>query len=397
MKKQSLSADYLRDFACIGSACEDTCCAGWGVMIDKGTFAKYKKLPDKKWKRALTQHIRRNKYETTFSSYALIKMNEHGYCPFLNQERLCSIQLSLGSGYLSKTCASYPRQLNKVYEHYESSAVLSCPEVARLTLQRPEGLTYSAAPLEVEKNALIDKLVEEEGFQQTFAPLRGFIIDLLRNRSIDFGSRLLLLGSFIQELEGVLAEDGDEPILRTIARWQGIVAGEDWQSRIAGLRVDPQEQFQLLLSIVKDYLDHTEATSRRYLDLFHEWAEGTGYAPANYAIALSDYYAPFMHEHDYLLENYTVHYVFTQLFPFSLLGESLYADYVVLILHVALLRFHLIGLAAYHQGLTVELVTTMVYLFARTYEHDTTFFKNVLKHLCAKKRDTLDDMSLLIR
>ena len=30
-----LYPDYYRDFHCIASACEDTCCAGWQIAIDE--------------------------------------------------------------------------------------------------------------------------------------------------------------------------------------------------------------------------------------------------------------------------------------------------------------------------------------------------------------------------
>ncbi|WP_134682847.1 flagellin lysine-N-methylase [Brevibacillus migulae] len=397
MKTTGMSADYLQSFECTGSACEDTCCSGWGVSIDKRTFDKYKSLQDKTWKRKLTSHIYRNKYETTFSSYAMIKMEKGSYCPFLNKDRLCSIQLSLGSSYLSKTCAGYPRQLNKVFESYDSSAVLSCPEVARLTLLRPEGLTFSPAVNEIEPNPLIDKLVEDEGFRGTFEQMRTFIISLLQNRSMPLHARLLLLGHFILDLERAIEEDGDGPILETIAHWQSVIDHEEWQELVDALPVDAHEQFRMLLSIVEDYLAHTEVTSQRYMECYQEWAEGIRYDVDNYQQAEQTYYASFLEEHAYLLENYAVHYVFTQLFPFSVLGESLYADYVLLILHVALIRFHLIGLAAYHKGLSPEQVVTLVYTFARTYEHDSNFFKNILHYLREKQWDTLPNMSILLR
>ena len=34
---------YYRKFQCIASECEDTCCAGWEIMIDDKALEKYKK------------------------------------------------------------------------------------------------------------------------------------------------------------------------------------------------------------------------------------------------------------------------------------------------------------------------------------------------------------------
>lgn len=32
---------YFKDFKCIASECEDTCCAGWEIVIDQETYNCY--------------------------------------------------------------------------------------------------------------------------------------------------------------------------------------------------------------------------------------------------------------------------------------------------------------------------------------------------------------------
>ena len=36
--------NYFKDFKCIASKCEDTCCAGWGIVIDDEALEKYQKV-----------------------------------------------------------------------------------------------------------------------------------------------------------------------------------------------------------------------------------------------------------------------------------------------------------------------------------------------------------------
>ena len=36
--------DYYPSFECIADKCEDTCCAGWQIVIDKETLKKYTKV-----------------------------------------------------------------------------------------------------------------------------------------------------------------------------------------------------------------------------------------------------------------------------------------------------------------------------------------------------------------
>ena len=35
---------YFDDFKCIAQKCEDTCCAGWGIVIDEITNERYKNV-----------------------------------------------------------------------------------------------------------------------------------------------------------------------------------------------------------------------------------------------------------------------------------------------------------------------------------------------------------------
>ena len=40
---------YYRKFQCIASECEDTCCAGWEIMIDDKALEKYRKTHKEKF------------------------------------------------------------------------------------------------------------------------------------------------------------------------------------------------------------------------------------------------------------------------------------------------------------------------------------------------------------
>lgn len=47
---------YFYDFQCEASACKDTCCAAWEIMIDPVSLKKYKKYPGSFWKQAEKLH-----------------------------------------------------------------------------------------------------------------------------------------------------------------------------------------------------------------------------------------------------------------------------------------------------------------------------------------------------
>ena len=37
--------NYYKEFSCSADKCKDTCCAGWGIVVDDNTLKKYEKVP----------------------------------------------------------------------------------------------------------------------------------------------------------------------------------------------------------------------------------------------------------------------------------------------------------------------------------------------------------------
>ena len=133
---------YFETFKCIGGICEDNCCIGWDVDIDKSTYLKYKNVSHPQMRKELDKFVHKNEYVYDESiNYAFAVLNEKKECSFLNADRLCMIHKHLGESYLSNVCNSYPRMTNKVDQVVERSATPSCPEIARLLLLDPHAMT----------------------------------------------------------------------------------------------------------------------------------------------------------------------------------------------------------------------------------------------------------------
>ena len=123
-------------FHCIGAACEDTCCAGWTVLVDKATFEKYQRASDP----ALHSLVTINPKSANDDDFSSIELNGLA-CPALS-EGLCSIQHRFGEDYLSNMCATYPRVVNRAGDQLQLSLDLSCPEAARLVLLDPRPMEF---------------------------------------------------------------------------------------------------------------------------------------------------------------------------------------------------------------------------------------------------------------
>ena len=127
--------EYMQDFECIGKDCIDSCCIGWNVEIDKKTFKKYENSQNKKIKLISQQFLVKT---DTNSDISYGKLADHNNCcPFLSEEKLCNAYSLLGKENLSIGCSTYPRVIKKFDKIGFIAGDLSCPEIARLCLNKP--------------------------------------------------------------------------------------------------------------------------------------------------------------------------------------------------------------------------------------------------------------------
>ncbi len=77
--------NYYKSFRCLADKCEDTCCAGWQIVIDKKSLRKYKK-EDSDFRDRLLNSI--NRINGTF------KQSKDKRCAFFNNDNLCDMYFS---------------------------------------------------------------------------------------------------------------------------------------------------------------------------------------------------------------------------------------------------------------------------------------------------------------
>ena len=412
-----LQPAYVADFHCTGTRCEDTCCAGWGIVIDKGTYDKYQNCPDIELKtvmdRAVLPRTVPNGKSAPAAAYAQMTLTRENACPFLTNERLCAIQKRLGAEALSRTCAVYPRILNRVDGVVETSLSLSCPEAARLALLNPEPMGFIVPPdpgaLPMPTATLDTDSPDHPGKPyRHFGAVRTFILSLLQNRDYWLWERLVILGMFCDQLNQI-ADNTD--VLTVIASFTEHIGAGLFRDALASVTAQPQAQMQFLIKSF-DHRLASDATGARFVDCYWEFREGIGYTPDatdeaaahGYARASADYFKPFMDRHAHILENYVVNHVFKTLFPFgpqtSLYFEqkSFYEEYVLLIVHYALVRSLLVGMAGCHgETFGAEHVMRGVQSFARTLEHDLPTLKSITGSLTEQGLDDLAFLAVLVK
>lgn len=404
-----LVPQYMREFTCIGSQCEDSCCIGWRISIDHTTYRKYQRVRENELQQALNEHVKRNRSNPSEANYAKAKLKPDSSCPFLNEERLCQIQLQLGETYLSDVCATYPRTTNLINDVLEKSATMSCPEAARLALLNPAGIEFDEVDEPVEIRNIINRQIDTHKLavatkpERYFWELRIFTIQVLQNRDYTLAERLIVLGMFYQKVQQHVEAGQVNEIPNTIASYTNLLGGEDLRAELARIPTQVTIQMELLKELTDERMVKG-VTSQRYIDCFGQFMHGIQYTREalveeiadRYQEAEEQYYRSFMADHEYILENYLVNHVFRNLFPFS--GEkNLFDNYVIMVVHYALIKMHLIGMAAFHQGLNEELVIKLIQSFAKTVEHNQQYLQHAFSLLKVNGYTTMAYMAILIK
>jgi lysine-N-methylase len=410
MKKQMvLQPEYMSRFECIGPACEDSCCSGWRVTVDAATYKKYTKANEPTLAPLFDKQVTRVRSNSSPTNYAKIRMTQQGHCPFLNEEKLCGIQQKLGESYLSDTCAIYPRTINKLDEVIEKSAAMSCPEIARLALLNPDGISFeekeelSGDRTMVHNRKETQSLAKANKIDRYFWELRIFTIEILQNRQYSVDDRLIFLGMFYQKLQSLVSQEKLAEIPQLVTTYKHLLEQEAIKDELANIPSYVGIQMKLSKELMDQRLSGG-VNNQRYMDCLVQYLHGIKYYKEStveentvrYQEAYEAYYAPYMKDREYILENYLVNYVFRKMFPLTS-EKTVFDAYVMLVVNYALVKLHLIGLAGYHKGLNEEIIVKFVQSFSRMVEHNTGYLTKIYTILKENEYTTMPYMSILIK
>lgn len=407
-------------FHCIGAACEDTCCAGWIVNIDKQTYDTYQNCDDPEFAPRMQELITINTSSTSDEDFARITLSG-AECAFMT-ERLCGIQNKFGEDFLSLTCATYPRNLNAVDDVLERSLDFSCPEAARIVLLDPKPMEFDLedGPLPFPRlgrlpilNTQLNTSVKPYPY---FHDLRRFVIWLLQHRAGPLWQRLVILAAFCDQLEELSKEGMQAESLDLIALNYDAVNRGLFEEALNNHEPQPREQLELVLDLIVARLGF-DVTSPRFRECYQdfmkamEWTNETtmNQLAGRYTSAAAQYYAPFMNNHEYILEHYLVTYVYRTLFPLGAQpsdrppgpdrkAETIREHCLLMLAHYAIMQTVLIGAAAfYKEEFSTRHVIKVIQSFSKTFEHSTTFPGRALHIIADKGVANCASLAFLIR
>lgn len=127
MKQEQYYPYYYKEFRCIADKCEDSCCAGWQIVVDDESACRYETVPGE-----IGETLR--SVQCIDADGDRVFQLREGNCPFWETSGLCAIHRQIGEEYLCKTCREFPRAVQDYGAFAEHDLSLSCPEAARLIL-----------------------------------------------------------------------------------------------------------------------------------------------------------------------------------------------------------------------------------------------------------------------
>ncbi len=195
---------YFNKFKCIAGKCEDTCCAGWEIVIDEETYDYYENLSG-----SFGERLRNEIVNDGEDNIFVLK---NGNCAFLNENKLCDIYNEFGEDGLCYTCKKYPRYIEEFGNLREVGISLSCPEAARIMLGDSNKVEFELS----ENDEIITSYNDIDGM--LFIELmqcRNIIFNISQNRNIDLNVRATIILDFAKEVQDKINED-DLTSLKTI-------------------------------------------------------------------------------------------------------------------------------------------------------------------------------------
>ncbi|MFD2870643.1 flagellin lysine-N-methylase [Kurthia populi] len=398
MKEQlqrRLIPTYFNEFQCIGGACEDTCCAGWRIDIDQKTFKKYKKESNLNIKKELQKNIKRNRSaDVNEFNYGQFKMDDNNACTMLTKDGLCSIQNILGAEALCHTCTVYPREIATINNIFEKTLTLSCPEAARIILNRPEGLDFIEEE-GIEHIPSLTNFTQSIEENELFWKVRIFMIDTLQNRKHSLETRLLIIAMFLQkyiELKSLNAQT-IEPLVQ---KYNTYLKMDDLQSLFKNIHIQYDKQLQFSLSILnykssKEFNDLTTVIKNNLKlndnNFLNESIE-------EFKLALSKNYIPFISKYAFILENYLVNAVFEKIKQAN--PQHIIDGFTSICVDFAMLRIFISGYLSNSESLLEDAIY-IIQKYNKSLSHNSSYKSIISNILQQNHASILSQITMMIR
>jgi lysine-N-methylase len=400
----ALVPQYASRFSCIGSSCEDSCCAGWRVSIDKKTFNAYRQSTHPELKPVFETKVKRTRSQESDANYARIQLHqESSACPLM-QESLCSVQKHLNESYLSDTCFSYPRTTRQFAGGIEQSLTLSCPEAARQALLSADAFDFVESKIQV-RDSTAGKVRPRHGLSvETMNEVRILCFQLMRTEGLALWEKLAALGVFCESLTGAIEAHNQKGIPALIQEFIVILESGSVVQALQDLQPNYVNQALVFATLwgARDSVPRS-ASQREIIERIAKGMQTIDGAEQSTQEQIVEHYRrgierlpQALQEAPYLLEHYVLNEMFSNLFPFD--EATPYENYLQLISRFGMVRFMLAAQCTDSNALpSPALLARTVQVFCRRFQHDRLFAVQTSEALRNSGWDRLEKIYRFLR
>lgn len=364
--------DYYKKFKCTADACEDTCCAGWQIVIDRKSLKNY---------HAVRGNLRRWIRSSIDWKKGVFKQDSSKRCAFLNEQNLCNLYTALGEKSLCRTCTLYPRHIEEFEGVREISLSVSCPEVAKLLLSTKEPVNFLSYQKPGEE--------EYEDFDiflySKLADAREVILKILQNRSLSIPVRAGAILAIAHDMQARISRGELFSCDEVLEKYQKTSALEfvtqkcvHWEADSANVYQFSKQQMQKLynLELLKDSWFITLKETEHYLYQSKK-------QPVMHYTTISDRFQQWCSVHlptwDIWCEQLLVYFIFTY-FCGAVYDGRVYAKVQMAVYSMFIICEMLKARWAKNEEyLDLEDVIDIVYRYSRELEHSDENLKKLEK------------------
>lgn len=382
-------------FQCKGGACRNTCCQQWEINITRGEYNKLRhRIKDEKMQ-SLFHRVPRK--EAVDDRYALVELDEEGYCPYLTDSKMCGLQLEHGYPILPNICKLYPRIYKQINpELHAFSLDTGCERTLELLWEEAEnGLRFTSDMRDNLGLLSRDSVAPEfAGFSDYISDIQNLCIWLLQNRDYSLSDRMLILGLAMRELQEIEDAQAAERIPEWFVKWQAHTKGSVLAETLSQLEGNRQwflmNNSKLLLglravpSMKKFYPSLAE-----HIDLVRQPESFSCNADKYHA--LDTQFAQQFPNIDHFFENYMVLTLFRLIFPFN--QASVWQSYLYLCSFYSLMRFVAVAAAPH----SIEELIDALSILSRTCLNMNYFSNFTAEQLDSSDSSSLAHMAILLR
>ncbi len=335
------------DFKCIGSKCVDSCCTGWDITFDQGTFENLSQDPG--FKKTMGDYAFINDEGSLPNiNYGIISLAEDESCPFLDKDALCMVQKERGEEGLSNVCALFPRYYNTVDGVFEESLSLACIEATESLLfgGSLELIEVARGP---KRDVVFQNMETATGDHRGSGALylydfRKVVFGFLSGEDHTFDQKVGGLMAFHQSIEGM-----DEDALKVA------LESYDFSNMKAAIGIDDGIHSKII-----DFLKRVGTTGHLELDgLIGKCIKGSDDDRAN---------IDQLSRIDRIMSNYLIHQMYKDLYPFIGLHSKM-DSFQYLLKKVQILRL----LIACHGNFDDKSVARVIQMYTKGLEHHGAF------------------------